>query len=185
GLWRDLAEAAARRRWAGPPCTRARALRLALRASRAPSRDGDPCDPHSARVAHSLALVRVHVREKRARMAASADDIARSRAVIESPPKRSSRASARTKATIASPTTAAAGTAQTSLRSMAAGASVIVDRSTERSGFISVEIGFMYAMTRTSSPLVTPPSRPPALLVGRATPTGRSPRMFRRGAGRI
>ena len=44
-----------------------------------------------------------------------------------------------------------------------------VVRSTERSGFISVEIGFMKPVTRTSSPLVTPPSRPPALLVGRVT----------------
>ena len=44
---------------------------------------------------------------------------------------------------MASPTTAAAGTAQTSLRSIAAGASSMVVRSTDRSGFISVEIGFM------------------------------------------
>ena len=44
-------------------------------------------------------------------------------------------------------------------------------REVDRSGFIRVEIGFMYAVTRRSSPLVTPPSRPPALLVGRATPT--------------
>ena len=35
------------------------------------------------------------------------------------------------------------GTAQTSLRSIVAGLSVIVARSTDRSGFISVEIGFM------------------------------------------
>ena len=78
---------------------------------------------------------------------------------------------------MASPTTAAAGTAQTSLRSMAAGAFCIVVRSTERSGFISVAIGFMKPVTRTSWPLVTPPSRPPALLVGR---TGRSRRGRRR-----
>ena len=44
---------------------------------------------------------------------------------------------------MASPTTAAAGTAQTSLRSMAAGLSAIVVRSTDRSGFMSVAIGFM------------------------------------------
>src|SRR5262245_38049505 len=92
--------------------------------------------------------------------------------MTESPPNFSMTASASTMATIASPTTAAAGTAQTSLRSIVAGLSVIVARSTERSGFISVEIGFMYAVTRRSSPLVTPPSRPPALLVGRATPSG-------------
>ena len=48
------------------------------------------------------------------------------------------------------------------------GASSSSSRSTERSGFISVEIGFIQPETRTSSPLVTPPSRPPALLVGRA-----------------
>ena len=41
--------------------------------------------------------------------------------------------------------------------------------STDRSGDISVAIGFMKPVTRTSSPLVTPPSRPPALLVGRTT----------------
>src|SRR5262245_31686452 len=86
---------------------------------------------------------------------------------IESPPHFSSSASASTKHTIASPTTAAAGTAQTSLRSIAAGASCSVVRSTERSGFISVAIGFMKPVTRTSCPLVTPPSRPPALFDGR------------------
>ncbi len=63
--------------------------------------------------------------------------------VDERPPSRrrsrSSSASASTRATMASPTTAAAGTAQTSLRSMAAGDSArCVARSTERSGFISV-----------------------------------------------
>jgi len=73
-----------------------------------------------------------------------------------------------TRATMASPTTAAAGTAHTSLRSIAAGASCSVVKSTDRSGFISVAIGFMNPVTRTSSPLVTPPSRPPALLVGRS-----------------
>jgi hypothetical protein len=71
---------------------------------------------------------------------------------------------------MASPTTAAAGTAHTSLRSIAAGDSVMVCKSIERSGFINVEIGFIQAVTRTSSPLVTPPSRPPALLVGRMMP---------------
>jgi hypothetical protein len=43
------------------------------------------------------------------------------------------------------------------LRSMAAGASSSVVRSTDRSGFINVEIGFMNPVTRSSSPLVTPP----------------------------
>src|SRR5438093_10091557 len=71
-----------------------------------------------------------------------ASQFARSSA-IESPPYFSTAASARTNATIASPTTAAAGTAQTSLRSTVARLSVIVARSTDLSGFISVEIGFM------------------------------------------
>ena len=44
---------------------------------------------------------------------------------------------------MASPTTPAAVTAQVSLRSMAAGLTSSVFRSTERSGFISVAIGFM------------------------------------------
>ena len=60
-----------------------------------------------------------------------------------SPPNFSMTASATTSATIASATTAAAGTAHTSLRSTVAGLSVIVARSTDRSGFISVAIGFM------------------------------------------
>ena len=53
-------------------------------------------------------------------------------------------------------------------------------RSTERSGFISVAMGFMKPDTRRSSPLVTPPSRPPALFVGRATPIGGFVRLGRR-----
>ena len=59
--------------------------------------------------------------------------------------RRTSRGTRRpaTRLTIASPTTAAAVTAQTSLRSIAAGDSVERVRSTERSGFISVAIGFM------------------------------------------
>src|SRR5215204_6125214 len=105
----------------------------------------------------------------RARVAAATEAIARVISAIESPPNFSINASARTNATIASPTTAAAGTAQTSLRSMAAAASSMVTRSTERRGFIKVEMGFIQAETRRSSPLVTPPSSPPALLVGRAT----------------
>ena len=83
-----------------------------------------------------------------------------------SPPNFSMNASASTRHIIASPTTAAAGTAHTSLRSMAAAAAAIVSSSTDRSGFISVEIGFIHAVTRTSSPFVTPPSSP-AGVVGR------------------
>ena len=43
-------------------------------------------------------------------------------------------------------------------------------------------MGFMKPETLRSSPLVTPPSRPPALLVGRETPIGG---LVRLGAGRI
>jgi len=53
-----------------------------------------------------------------------------------SPPNFSSTADASTIDTTASPTTDAAGTAQTSLRSMVAGDSRPVDRSTDRNGFI-------------------------------------------------
>jgi hypothetical protein len=56
--------------------------------------------------------------------------------------------------------------AQTSLRSIAAGASCSVFRSTDRSGFISVAMGFMNPLTRRSWPFVTPPSSPPALFEG-------------------
>ena len=60
-----------------------------------------------------------------------------------SPVNFSRNASATTKLTIASPTTAAAVTAHTSLRSIAAGDSSSVVRSTDRNGFISVAMGFM------------------------------------------
>src|SRR4029453_9300919 len=90
---------------------------------------------------------------------------------MESPPNLSNKASASTRAIIASPTTAAAGTAHTSLRSMVAGLSAIVVRSTERRGFISVAMGFMSPDPPGSPPWVTPASKPPALFVGRITPT--------------
>src|SRR3989304_6996874 len=57
---------------------------------------------------------------------------------MESPPNFSITASASTMATMASPTTAAAGPAQTSLRSMAAGPPALGVKSTERNGLISV-----------------------------------------------
>ena len=120
---------------------------------------------------HQWAEAKLAVRDSRALLRVNCSRnvvvqalIERSSSATESPPNFSMSASARTSATMASPTTAAAGTAQTSLRSIAADASPIVVRSTERSGFISVEIGFIHAETRRSSPLVTPPSRPPALL---------------------
>ena len=70
-------------------------------------------------------------------------------------------------ATIASPTTEAAGTAQTSLRSKAASNGSLVRTSTEGSARRSVAIGFIAARHTTGIPLVTPPSRPPARLLGR------------------
>ena len=81
--------------------------------------------------------------EKCARTRARALSTLAEISAIESPPNFSRNASARTRQTIASATTAAAGTAQTSLRSIAAGDSMPVARSTERSGCISVAIGFM------------------------------------------
>src|SRR4029077_172199 len=87
-----------------------------------------------------------------------------------SPPNFSRKASTRTIAIMASPTTPAAGTAQTSLRSTTASTDSRVSRSTERRGFRRVEIGFMAARTTTGWPLVTPPSSPPALFDPRWKP---------------
>src|SRR5256885_13722190 len=82
---------------------------------------------------------------------------------IESAPNFSVRASARTKATIASATTAAAGTAQTSLRSIAAGLSSLLGQSIDPGGLLSRALGVMLSDTPGAPPLVTPPSGPPAL----------------------
>ena len=49
---------------------------------------------------------------------------------------------------------------------------------------MSVEIGFIQAVTRTSSPLVTPPSSPPARLVGLDNP-GSVPDGLRRELQRV
>ena len=94
-----------------------------------------------------------------------------------SPPNLSRNAAASTIAIIASPTTPAAGTAHTSLRSTTASTASLVCTSTERSGLRSVEMGFIAARTITGWPLVTPPSSPPALLEARWKPPSLSSRI--------
>ena len=88
--------------------------------------------------------------------------------VTESPPNFSSAASASTSATIASITTLPRGTAQASLRWLMATAASPVATSTVCSARGTVEIGFIAARTRSTSPLVMPPSMPPARSVSRA-----------------
>src|SRR6185437_13433920 len=83
----------------------------------------------------------------------------------ESPPNFSSAESARTKAAIASAMTPMAGTAVTSLRSTVEAALWRVFISTDPRGRISVLMGFMATRSTSGSPVVMPPSRPPALLV--------------------
>ena len=68
---------------------------------------------------------------------------------------------------MASPTTPAAGTVQESVRSRSASAGSRVAMSTERSGLVSVGSGFIAQRTTSGSPLVMPPSIPPARLVSR------------------
>ena len=70
-------------------------------------------------------------------------------------------------ATSPSATTAHAGTAHTSLRSLEAWATSSVSRFTVCSGCMSVGMGFMAAVTTKGMPVVMPPSRPPALLDAR------------------
>ncbi len=90
----------------------------------------------------------------------------------ESPPNFSSAARATTSATMVSTTTPAAGTAHTSERWWIATASSPVAMSTVASARGTVEMGFIAARTRSGCPLVMPPSRPPARLVERSTPSG-------------
>ena len=71
---------------------------------------------------------------------------------------------------MASATTPAAGTAQTSLRWWMATACSPVATSRVASARGTVEIGFIAARTRSTSPLVMPPSIPPARLDRRVTP---------------
>ena len=84
-----------------------------------------------------------------------------------SPPNLSRYAPASTIASIASPTTPAAGTTQESVRSRSACAGSRVAMSTERSGLVSVGIGFMATRATSGSPVVIPPSSPPERLVSR------------------
>ena len=89
-----------------------------------------------------------------------------------SPPNFSVAASASTSAAIASATTPAAGTAVTSLRWLIALAGSPVATSIVSSARGTVEIGFIAARTRSTSPVDMPPSMPPARLVRRCTPSG-------------
>ena len=86
---------------------------------------------------------------------------------MESPPNFSRTQRASSKATTASPTTAAAAIAVVSLRSTSASAGSCVSRRAERSGFISVGSGFIATRTTIGSPFDMPPSMPPARLVSR------------------
>src|SRR5918999_2430851 len=88
----------------------------------------------------------------------------------ESPPNLASAASASTSATMASATTPAAGTAVTSLRWLIALAGSPVRTSTVSRARGTVEIGFIAARTRTGSPVVMPPSMPPARWLRRRMP---------------
>src|SRR5207247_2055767 len=87
-----------------------------------------------------------------------------------SPPNFSSSACASTRAIIASAMTPMAATAVTSDRSDCAWAGPPVFRSTVRSGAISVEIGFIATRATRGSPVLMPPSVPPARFVARAKP---------------
>src|SRR5579863_120290 len=87
----------------------------------------------------------------------------------ESPPYFSKTGPVSARRTIASATMAAAGTTQTSLRTIVAGASVFSCRFTDGRGFISVGIGFTETRTTIGSPLLIPPSMPPARLLRRTT----------------
>ena len=73
-------------------------------------------------------------------------------------------------ATMASATTPAAGTAVTSLRWLMALAASPVATSTVASARGTVEIGFIATRTRSGSPVLMPPSTPPARLVRRRIP---------------
>src|SRR5271166_3274732 len=85
-------------------------------------------------------------------------------------------AAAISKATTFSTITLAAGTAQTSDRSYAAGAGALVAMLTDGPRAARVLIGFLAARMMIGSPLDVPPSIPPALLVGRRKPNRRSSR---------
>src|SRR5690606_14443503 len=91
--------------------------------------------------------------------------------VTLSPPNFSATASASTSATIASATIPAAGTAHTSERWWWAAAASPVATSTVRSARGTVAIGFIAARTRSSSPVLSPPSVPPERPVARLMPS--------------
>src|SRR4029079_6447521 len=81
----------------------------------------------------------------------------------ESPPNLRWASAASTSATIVSATTPIAGTAVTSVRSLNETVASLVTTSTVFSvGRLSVASGFIAARTTSSSPVVIPPSVPPA-----------------------
>jgi hypothetical protein len=85
-----------------------------------------------------------------------------------SPPNLRWASAASTSATIVSATTPIAGTAVTSVRSLKLTVSSLVTTSTVfRVGRFSVASGFMAARTTSNSPVVMPPSVPPASVVSR------------------
>ena len=87
---------------------------------------------------------------------------------MESPPNLRSTSSASTSAIIVSATTPMAGTAVTSVRSLNDTVSALVTVSTVPSvGRFSVASGFMATRATSSSPVVMPPSTPPARVVSR------------------
>src|SRR5918992_590077 len=90
----------------------------------------------------------------------------------ESPPNLASAASASTSATMASATTPAAGTAVTSLRWLIALAASPGVTSTVSRARGTGESGFIATRTRTGSPVVIPPSMPPARPLRRRMPSG-------------
>ena len=101
----------------------------------------------------------------------------------ESPPNLRCASAASTRATIVSATTPMAGTAVTSVRSLKLTVSSLVTTSTVLSvGRFSVASGFMAARTTSSSPVIMPPSTPPARVdLAAVRPGGWRPTRWGRG----
>ena len=87
---------------------------------------------------------------------------------MESPPNLRNTSFASTRATIVSATTPMAGTAVTSVRSLNDTVSSLVAVSTVANvGRLSVASGFIATRATSSSPVLMPPSSPPARVVSR------------------
>src|SRR5699024_5724152 len=114
--------------------------------------------------------------DHRSRRVCRYDSTLRPLSVNESPPNFSVAASASTSASTDSSTTPARGTAQTSERWWIAAADSPVVTSTVASARGTVEIGFIATRTRSGSPLLIPPSIPPARLERLLNPLGAGPR---------